>query len=73
MAFRLSVPSELRAERLRERANSGDLEEAAAIDLAHESGQIRHVPAVKNHGRSAEVTAHEILTRLGWLFKPQLG
>lgn len=71
VAFRLSVPADLRADRLRARANSKDLAESAAIDLAHESEQIRHIPAVKNHGRSAELTAHEVLTRLGWLSKSQ--
>jgi len=72
VAFRLSVPVDVLTERLHARGNRADLVEAAAIDAAQASQQVRHIPAVKNHGRDAEHTAIEVLTRIGWLSAPAL-
>ncbi len=64
VAFRLSVPEEVAAERLAARGDRADLAEAAQIRAATAA---LHLPAVRNHGRAAQETAAEVLARLRWL------
>jgi hypothetical protein len=64
VAFRLSVPDDVAAARLTARDDAADLAESDRIRAATAA---LHLPAVRNHGRSAAETAADLLTRLRWL------
>lgn len=64
VAVRLSVPQSEQTRRLQERGNEHDILEAAQ---SRDRQARLHLPAVRNHGRTARETAEELLRRVSWL------